>query len=115
LGAASYFDDKLEEFYNVKRSQATRLGSKIMRRCVMVFISLLSPEGNGKEAIAYLKKLKAPKGITIRDVCFTLGSYDGVIIFEAPDTKKALKFALEIGVATGYLIETLNAVPVKEL
>jgi uncharacterized protein with GYD domain len=81
----------------------------------MLFVSLLSPEGNGKEAIAYLKKLKAPKGITIRDVCVTLGSYDGVILFEAPDTKTAVKFALETGIATGYLIETLNAVPVKEL
>ena len=27
----------------------------------MLFMSLLSPKGKGKEAIAYLKKLKAPQ------------------------------------------------------
>jgi len=81
----------------------------------MLFVSLLLPIGKGKEAIAYLKKLKAPKGITIRNVCVTMGSYDGVIIFEAPDTKTALNFAVNVGIATGYLIETLSAVPVKEL
>ena len=81
----------------------------------MLFVSLLSPVGNGKEAIAYLKKLKTPKGITIRDVCLTMGSYDGVILFEATDTKTALNFAINVGLGTGYVIETLNAVPVKEL
>ena len=60
----------------------------------MLFVSLLLPIGKGKEAIAYLKKLKAPKGITIRNVCVTMSSYDGVIIFEAPDTKTALNFAV---------------------
>jgi uncharacterized protein with GYD domain len=78
-------------------------------------MSLLSPRGKGREAIDYLKKLKAPKGITIRDVCVTFGRFDGVILFEAPDEKTALNFALEIGFATDYIIETLSAVPVEEL
>jgi uncharacterized protein with GYD domain len=81
----------------------------------MLFVSLLSPKGKGKEAIEYLKKIKAPKGIVLRDVCITFGRYDGVIVFEAPDSKSALGFLLEIGFATDYTIETLNAVPVKEL
>jgi uncharacterized protein with GYD domain len=81
----------------------------------MLFMSLLSPKGKGKEAIEYLKKIKAPKGITVRDICVTFGRYDGVILFEAPDSKTALNFVLEIGFATDYTIETLNAVPVKEL
>jgi len=59
----------------------------------MLFVSLLSPEGKGKEAIAYLKKLKAPRGITVHDVYVTFG----------------------IGIETGYLIETLGAVPAKEM
>lgn len=54
----------------------------------MVFMSLLSPKGKGKEAVDYLKKLKAPKGITIRDVYITLGRYDGAIIFEAPTQRR---------------------------
>jgi uncharacterized protein with GYD domain len=81
----------------------------------MLFMSLLLPKGKGKEAIEYLKKLKAPKGITVRDVCVTFGRYDGVILFEAPDAKTALNFALEVGFATDYTVETLGAVPVKEL
>ena len=81
----------------------------------MLYISLLSPKGKGKEAIDYLKTLKAPNGIKIHNVCITFGRYDGMILFESPDEKTALNFALEIGFATDYLIETLSAVPVKEL
>lgn len=80
----------------------------------MLFISLLSPKGKGKEAIAYLKRLKAPRGITIHDVYVTLGRYDGVVVFEASDPKKAMGFAVDVGIQTGYLVETLNAIPAKE-
>jgi uncharacterized protein with GYD domain len=81
----------------------------------MLFMSLLSPKGKGKEAIAYLRKLKAPRGITIHDIYVTLGRYDGVVVFEAPDSKKAMSFVVDIGIETGYLIETLGAVPVKQV
>ena len=81
----------------------------------MLFVSLLSPEGKGKEAIAYLKKLKAPRGITIHDVYVTFGQYDGVVVFEASDPKKAMNFVMDIGITTDYLIETLSAIPVKEI
>jgi len=81
----------------------------------MLFVSLLSPEGKGKEAIAYLKKLKAPRGITIHDVYVTFGTYDGVVVFEASDPKKAMSFVMDVGIETGYLVETLGAVPVKEI
>jgi uncharacterized protein with GYD domain len=81
----------------------------------MLYMSLLSPKGKGKEAIAYLKKLKAPRGITIHDVYVTFGRYDGVVLFEAPDPKKAVSFAVDIGIETGYLIETLGAVSSKEI
>ena len=81
----------------------------------MLFVSVLSPKGKGKEAVDYLKKLKAPQGIKIHDVYVTLGRYDGVIVFEAPDVKTAMNFAMETGFATDYTIKTLTAVPVKEL
>jgi uncharacterized protein with GYD domain len=80
----------------------------------MLFMSLLSPKGKGKEAIAYLKKLKAPRGITIHDVYITFGRCDGVVVFEAPDPKKAMSFVVDVGIETGYLVETLSAIPVKE-
>jgi uncharacterized protein with GYD domain len=81
----------------------------------MLFVSLLSPKGKGKEAVDYLKKLKAPQGIKVHDVYVTFGRYDGVILFEAPDAKTALNFVMETGFATDYTIETLTAVPAKEL
>jgi uncharacterized protein with GYD domain len=81
----------------------------------MLFMSLLSPKGNGREAIDYSKKLKAPKGITIHDVYVTFGRYDGVVVFEAPTPKTAMSFVVDVGIKTGYLIETLGAVPAKQV
>ncbi len=81
----------------------------------MVFITLLSPKGKGEKAVNYLKKLKATAGITIRDVYFTLGRYDGIIVFEAPDANKAMSFVMATGFATDYTVETLAAIPAKEL
>ena len=81
----------------------------------MLFVSLLLPKGKGKEAVDYLKKLKAPQGIKVHDVYVTFGRYDGLIVFEAPDQKAAMNFVMETGFATDYTIETLTAVPAKEL
>jgi uncharacterized protein with GYD domain len=81
----------------------------------MVFVTLLSPKGKGTEAVNYLKKLKAPAGVTIREVYFTLGRYDGLIVFEAPDANKAMNFVMATGFATDYTVETLAAIPAKEV
>jgi uncharacterized protein with GYD domain len=81
----------------------------------MLYLSLLSPKGKGKEAVDYLKNLQAPPGIKIHKLCITFGRFDGMILFESPDEKTALQFALEVGFATDYIIETLSAVPVREL
>jgi len=81
----------------------------------MLFISLLQPKGKGTEAIKYLKELKTKKGISIKGVYFTYGRYDGIIMFEAPDEVTAMKFIMETGFATQYTVETLIAVPTKEL
>ena len=81
----------------------------------MLFMSLLSPVGKGREAIDYLKKLKAPKGIILHDVYITFGRYDGVVVFEAPNPKTAMSFVLDIGIETDYIVETLSAVPAKEV
>ncbi len=81
----------------------------------MLFVTLLSPKGKGTEAISYLKELKAPAGIAIRDVWLTFGRYDGMIVFEAPDVKAAMNFVMATGFATDYAVETLTAIPAKEL
>jgi len=81
----------------------------------VLFITLLIPKGKGEEAVEYLKKLKAPKDITIHNVYFTFGRYDGIIIYEAPSTKAAMDFAMKVGFKTHYTMETLTAVEAKEL
>jgi uncharacterized protein with GYD domain len=81
----------------------------------MLFITLLSPKGKGIDAVKYLKTLKEKESIKIRDVFFTFGRYDGVIIFEAPNEKEAMKFVMETGFSTQYTVETLVAVPAKEM
>ena len=81
----------------------------------MLFITLLVPKGKGEEAVEYLKKLKAPKGITIHNTYFTFGRYDGVMIYEAPTTKAAMDFAMKVGFKTHYTMETLTAVETTDL
>lgn len=81
----------------------------------MLFITLLQPKGKGEEAIKYLKELKAPKGITLKGVYFTYGRYDGIIMFEAQNEITAMKFIMKTGFATQYTVETLIAVPAKEI
>lgn len=62
-----------------------------------------------------MKEIKAPKGITIRDIYITLARYDGVIVFDVPGPKEAMRLAADVGVETGYLVETLGAIPAKEV
>lgn len=81
----------------------------------MLFVTLMMPKGKGTEAVKYLKEVKAPEGIKIRDVYFTFGRYDGIIIFDAPDESTAMKFVMQTGFETQYTMETLVAVPSKEI
>lgn len=81
----------------------------------MLFITLLSPKGKGVDAVKYLKNLKEKGNAKTRDVFFTFGRYDGIIIFEAPNEKAAMKFVMETGFSTLYTVETLVAVQAKEL
>lgn len=81
----------------------------------MLFITLMAPKGKGADAVRYIKELKAPKGVKIRDVYFTFGKYDGVMIFEAPDEGTAMSFIMETCFATEYTMETLVAVPAGQV
>jgi uncharacterized protein with GYD domain len=81
----------------------------------MLYMSLLAPRGIGKEAVDYLRRLKAPKGITLHDVYVTFGRYDGVVVFEAANPKTAMRFVLDIAFETDYVVETLSTVPAKEV
>ena len=84
-------------------------------RIIYLFVTLLSPKGKGIDAVKYLKNLKEKEGVKVRDVFFTFGRYDVVIIFEAPNEKSAMKPVMKTGVSTEYTAETLIATPAKEL
>jgi uncharacterized protein with GYD domain len=73
------------------------------------------PRGKGANAVKYLKELKAPKGIKIRDIFFAFGKYDTILVFEAPDERTAMNFVMETGFATEYAMETLIVVPAEEI
>jgi uncharacterized protein with GYD domain len=81
----------------------------------VLFITLLSPKGKGVDAVKYLKSLKDKDDVKIRDVFFTFGRHDGVIIFEAPDERAAMKFVMETGFSTQYAVETLVAISAREM
>jgi len=81
----------------------------------MLFVTLLSPKGKGADAVKHLKTLKASEGITIREVFFTFGQYDGIIIFEAANEAAAMKFVMQTGFNTNYAMETLIAVPTDKI
>ncbi|MFP3984515.1 MAG: GYD domain-containing protein [Candidatus Bathyarchaeia archaeon] len=81
----------------------------------MLFVTLLYPKGKGADAVKHLKALKAPEGITIRQVFFTFGRYDGIIIFEAANEAAAMRFVMQTGFNTQYTIETLIAVPTDKI
>lgn len=84
----------------------------------MIFVTLLAQKGGGRKGFSYLKELrelKPPHGIAIHDVYFTLGRYDAIIVFDAPDLKTAIDFVSETGFASDYTVETLTAISAKEL
>jgi len=82
----------------------------------LIFISLVkvkkkpTKESTGRftKAIAELKN----KGINMLSGYWTLGRYDGVMIFEAPSEKDAMKFAIDF--AEDATVETMVAVPREE-
>ncbi|MCP8314570.1 MAG: GYD domain-containing protein [archaeon] len=82
----------------------------------MIFISLCKVRKKlTKESIAEATKViqRATKeGVKFLNIYYTLGRYDIVVIFEAPDEKIAMKMAIMVGDIEST--ETLVAVPREE-
>jgi uncharacterized protein with GYD domain len=86
------------------------------RICMMYFIGLVNfKKKQTKEVVAgNMKRIEAEtrQGVKVHGIYWTLGRYDAVAIFEAPDEKTAMKMA--ISRADGMNMETLVAVPLEE-
>lgn len=82
----------------------------------MYFIALVKfKEKQTREVVARnLKRIETEtkEGIKYHSIYWTLGKYDAVATFEAPDEKTAMKMAIRRGDA--MTLETLVAVPVEE-
>ncbi len=82
----------------------------------MRFISLIKFKGKPtKQKIAQnikcIEKATAKHGVKIVSIDWTLGRFDSVVIFEAPDEKTALKMSLKRGDCMAT--ETLVAIPAE--
>jgi len=56
-------------------------------RIIYLFATFLSQRKRNKRR-QIPENLKEKEGVKVRDVLFTFGRYDGVIIFEAPNEKQ---------------------------
>ena len=86
------------------------------RVLMMYFVALVKFKKNQtKDVVAKnLKRIETEisEGIKVHGIYWTLGKYDAVAIFEAPDEKTAMKMSIRR--AEDMNMETLVAVPIEE-
>lgn len=77
----------------------------------MIFIALIKFRKKAKDVAEFGKKLmqNLPEGIKIINTYWTLGRFDAVWIYEAPDEKAAMK----LGIDAGDLMQTQTLVAVS--
>ncbi len=56
-----------------------------------------------------VKEAAQKAGVTMKDIMWTLGAYDMVVTFEAPDDAAITAFALAVGVAGNVRTQTMRA------
>ena len=62
-----------------------------------------------------VKELGKKAGVTVKELYWTLGQYDVVAIFDAPDEAAATTLGLSIGVAGNVRTQTLRAFTAAEI
>lgn len=79
----------------------------------VIFIGLCKLQGKpSKEKTAKVMEYVKKMGPSVKGLYMTLGRYDAIIIFEAPDEKAAMKGSIMM--SEFMKTETLVAVPVEE-
>ena len=86
------------------------------------FISMVSLTQHGEEEIKQSTEraqgfvdMAAQLGATVKDVYWTIGGYDGVLIFEAPNDETAAALLLSLGAKGNVRTKTLRAFNSEEI
>ena len=80
------------------------------------FVSLISLTQRGEEDIQHsvdrahaFREAAKEQGATVKEVYWTLGNYDGVLVFDAPDDEVATSLLLSLGAKGNVRTQTLRA------
>jgi uncharacterized protein with GYD domain len=85
------------------------------RMCGMRFVSLVKFKKKPKDVVSENVKMieeESKKGIKFLSINWTLGRYDAVAIFEAPNEKEAMQMAIRR--ADILAMETMVAIPAED-
>jgi uncharacterized protein with GYD domain len=86
------------------------------------FLSTIKFTAQGIKAIgettkraASVKAAAKKMGVKVTDVFWTLGAYDGLLVFEAPDDETATAFMLQLGTMGNVHTTTARAFTAAEM
>ena len=85
------------------------------RMCGMRFVSMVKFKKKPKDVVSENVKMieeESKKGIKFLSINWTLGRYDAVAIFEAPNEKEAMQMAIRR--ADILAMETMVAIPAED-
>ena len=62
-----------------------------------------------------VKEMAQKAGVTMKDIYWTLGTFDGVVIFEAPDEETLAAVGLALGAMGNVRTQTVRALSLDEM
>ena len=62
-----------------------------------------------------MKEMAQKAGVTVKDIYWTLGTYDGVVLFEAPNEEAVAALGLALGALGNVRTQTVRAFTVDEM
>ena len=62
-----------------------------------------------------MKEMAQKAGVTVKDIYWTLGTYDGVVLFEAPNEEAVAALGLALGALGNVRTQTVRAFSVDEM
>lgn len=62
-----------------------------------------------------MKEMAQKAGVTVKDIYWTLGTYDGVVLFEAPNEEAVAALGLALGALGNVRTQTVRAFSLDEM